>query len=108
MTFADVSAHYTKAKEAVGLMPVLAPRMAALDEKYISLKAMSEKIQAMAYKPFIQRIKDYLLGFAAVAILLLFFNLLVSRLVAVKKVYKSMKQYKNLLKTNEQENYPTI
>lgn len=108
MTFADVSAHYTKAKEAVGLMPVLAPRMAALDEKYISLKAMSEKIQAMAYKPFIQRIKDYLLGFAAVAILLLFFNLLVSRLMAVKKAYKSMKQYKNLLKTNEQENYPTI
>ena len=69
---------------------------------------MSEKIKAMAYKPFIQRIKDYLLGLAAVAILLLFFNLAVTRLVAVKKAYKSMQQYKKLMKINENENYPTI
>lgn len=108
LQFAKIEEHYGKVKAAVELVPALASRAAAVDEQYITLKAMSEKIKAMAYKPFIQRIKDYLLGFAAVAILLLFFNLAVTRLVAVKKAYKSMQQYKKLMKINENENYPTI
>ncbi len=108
LRFAKIEANYGKVKAAVELVPALSSRAAAIDEQYITLKAMSEKIQAMAYKPFIQRIKDYLLGFAAVAILLLFFNLAVTRFVAVKKAYKSMQQYKKLMKTNENESYPTI
>lgn len=108
LQFAKIEEHYGKVKAAVELVPALASRAAAVDEQYITLKAMSEKIKSMAYKPFIQRIKDYLLGLAAVAILLLFFNLAVTRFVAIKKAYKSMQQYKKLMKKNENENYPTI
>lgn len=108
LRFAKIEESYGKVKTAVELVPALSSRAAVIDEQYITLKAMSEKITAMAYKPFIQRIKDYLLGFAAVAIILLFFNLAVTRLVAVKKAYKSMQQYKKLMKSNESGNYPTI
>ena len=108
LRFAKIEENYGKVKTAVELVPALSSRAAAIDEQYITLKAMSEKISAMAYKPFIQRIKDYLLGFAAVAIILLFFNLMISKFSAIRKNYKSMQQYKKLMKSNESGNYPTI
>lgn len=108
LRFAKIEESYGKVKTAVELVPALSSRAAVIDEQYITLKAMSEKITAMAYKPFIQRIKDYLLGFAAVAIILLFFNLMISKFSAIRKTYKSMQQYKKLMKSNESGNYPTI
>jgi hypothetical protein len=60
----------------------------------------------MAYKPFIQRIKDYLLGFAAVAILLLFFNLMSSKMKTIKQAREQAKKMKDMMAGHH--NYPTI
>jgi hypothetical protein len=62
----------------------------------------------MEYKPFIQRIKDYLIGMACVAILLLLMHLAVAKLQAARKVRKSMAQYQNMLNKNGVGDYPTI
>lgn len=109
LLFADVQARYDKVKGAVALVPALAPRMPAVDDDYIELKTVSEKIQALAYKPLLVRLKDYLIGFAAVAMLLLFFNMMVQKYQAAKKVRKSMKQYNDMLKNSGMNTeYPTI
>lgn len=108
MTFADIQASYDKAKAAVLLVPELNNRLENLEEDYINLKTASEKIQAMEYQPFFIRIKDYLLGMAAVAILLLFVNLAMMRIQSLKKAHAAMKQYKNMMKTGNGEGYPTI
>ena len=53
-----------------------------------------------------QRIKDYLLGLACVAILLMGLNLLKSKLAMVKQARDQAKKLKGL--TGGQHNYPTI
>jgi hypothetical protein len=60
----------------------------------------------MAYKPFIQRVKDYLMGLAWVAILLMGLNLLKSKLAQVKQARDQAKKMKEMMKG--QHNYPTI
>lgn len=109
LAFADLQLHYDKVKAAVALVPALAPRLHAVDDHFIELKAVSAKIQQMSYKPLMVRIKDYLIGFAAVAILLLFFNLIVQKYRASKKAREAMKQYQGMLNDSRMNNeYPTI
>ena len=89
-------------------MPQLNKRAAYLNEHYYATKAMSEKIQAMEYKPLIQRIKDYLLGLACVAVILIFVNMIKTKIDAAKKAREAVKQQMELLHNNSQTNYPTI
>ena len=105
---ARIQASYTKAKAATEVLPILNKQMPALDEKYANLQVISKKIQTMEYKPFIQRIKDYLIGLACVAILMLVINLVVSKLQAARKARKAMSQYQDMMKKNGTGNYPTI
>jgi Tfp pilus assembly protein PilO len=106
LKFADVQSNYDKAKEAVAVFPGLSKRMEKIETRYIQLKSMSGKIQEMAYKPFIERIKDYLLGFAAVAILLMFANLAMSRLKSIKQARDQAKKLRDTLQGKQ--DYPTI
>jgi hypothetical protein len=103
---ADVNKYYSQAKEAATAFPGLQLRMEAMENKVFELQTVSAKIQEMAYKPFIQRIKDYLLGLACVAILLMGLNLLKSKLAMVKQARDQAKKLKSL--ANGQHNYPTI
>ena len=103
---ADVNKYYGQAKEAATTFPGLQLRMQAMENKVFELQTVSAKIQEMAYKPFIQRIKDYLLGLACVAILLMGLNLLKSKLAMVKQARDQAKKLKGL--TGGQHNYPTI
>ena len=103
---ADVNKYYSQAKEAATAFPGLQLRMEAMENKVFELQTVSAKIQEMAYKPFIQRIKDYLLGLACVAILLMGLNLLKSKLAMVKQARDQAKKLKGL--TGGQHNYPTI
>lgn len=103
---ADVNKYYSQAKEAATAFPGLQLRMEAMENKVFELQTVSAKIQEMAYKPFIQRIKDYLLGLACVAILLMGLNLLKSKLALVKQARDQAKKLKGL--TGGQHNYPTI
>lgn len=106
LRFADIQSNYDKAKEAVTAFPVLSKRMDKIEVKYIQLKSISAKIQEMAYKPFIQRVKDYLMGFAAVAILLMFINLAAARIKSFKQARAQAKKLRDSL--NGQRDYPTI
>ena len=103
---ADVNKYYSQAKEAATTFPGLQLRMQAMENKVCELQTVSAKIQEMAYKPFIQRIKDYLMGLACVAILLMGLNLLKSKLALVKQARDQAKKLKGL--TGGQHNYPTI
>ena len=103
---ADVNKYYGQAKEAATTFPGLQLRMEAMENKVFELQTVSAKIQEMAYKPFIQRIKDYLMGLACVAILLMGLNLLKSKLALVKQARDQAKKLKGL--TGGQHNYPTI
>ncbi len=105
---AKIQASYAKAKQATELLPMLNKQVTAMDEKYANLQVISKKIQEMKYKPFIQRIKDYLIGLACLAIIMLFINLAISKLQAARKVRKSMAQYKDMLNKNGGGDYPTI
>ena len=103
---ADVQKYYAQAKEAAEAFPGLQLRMKGMDNKVFELQTVSAKIQEMAYKPFIQRIKDYLMGLACVAILLMGLNRLKSKLALVKQARDQAKKMKGMM--NGQHNYPTI
>lgn len=103
-----MQACYDKSRDAAQMFPRLHDRAAKLDEQYYSLKSLSGKIQAMEYKPLIQRVKDYLLGLACVAVILLFGNMLLTRLKAAKKARDVAKKQKKLFDRNGNNEYPTI
>lgn len=103
---ADVEKYFGQAKEAATAFPGLQLRMKAMEKKVFELQTVSAKIQEMAYKPFIQRIKDYLLGLAAVAVVLMFLNMMKSKLNLLKQARDQAKKMKGMM--NGQHNYPTI
>ena len=80
--------------------------MKGMEKKFVELQSVSAKIQEMEYKPFIQRIKDYLLGLAAVAILMMFVNLLSQKLKQLKAAREQAKKMKESMMG--QKEYPTI
>ena len=104
--FADVEKNFEKAKEAVELFAGLQLRMKGVEEKYYQLQTVSAKIQEMEYKPFIQRVKDYLMGLAAVAIILMFVNMVRSKLKALKAAREQAQKMSEML--NGDHKYPTI
>ena len=104
--FAEVQTYYNQAKEAAEAFPGLQVRMKGIEKKFIEIQSVSAKIQEMAYKPFIQRIKDYLIGLAAVAILMMFFNLLTQKLKSLKAAREQAKKLKETMMG--QRDYPTI
>lgn len=108
LLFATVQEKFDNAREAEALHVVSAQRMEALEDIYAALKNKSETIQAMTYKPLIQRIKDYLLGLAAVAVLLMFINMVRTKIKAAKDAKENMKKYKDALHLNGQDEFPTI
>lgn len=107
-SFEKIQTLYEKSKTSAQLIPQLDKRAAILDEQFYSIKALSEKIQAMEYKPPIERIKDYLLGLACVAMILLFIGMVTSKIGAVKKARETYKKQKELFERNNNNDYPTI
>lgn len=107
--FTDLQTNYNQAKAACDVVPALSKRMAVLDEQFVIMKSVSEKVQALEYKPFVQRVKDYLLGLAAVAIVLMFFNSMLAKFNAYRAKVASLKKYKDLANNQGKgTNYPTI
>ena len=62
-------------KKEQGLREQFLEMDSVLSEQYANIQVMSKKIQEMTYKPLIQRLKDYLISLACVAVLLLFVNM---------------------------------
>ena len=108
LLFATVQEKYDKARAAQQLHMISDERMGQLEDLYAALKSKSDTIQAMQYKPLIQRIKDYLLGLAAVAVLLMFVSMVQAKIKTAKELRESAKKYKETLKLNGNDEYPTI
>lgn len=106
--FTDIQTHYDKARQGAQLFKVSHQEMSNIDNKYASLKNKSAKIQEMAYVPFIQRIKDYLIGIAAVAIIIMFINMIMSKIKAAKKMKDNLKKYQETINQNENNDIPSI
>ena len=104
--FTEAQTLFAQAKEAAETFPGLEVRMKGMEKKFIELQSVSTKIQEMVYKPFIQRIKDYLIGLAAVAILMMFFNLFAQKLKQIKAARDQAKKLKESMMG--QHDYPTI
>ena len=108
LLFTGVQERFDKAREAGRFHLVSDKSMDQLENSYASLKSKSDAIQAMQYQPLIQRIKDYLMGFAAVAVLLMFFSMMKAKIKAAKEMLENAKKYKDMLKRNGKDDYPTI
>lgn len=107
--FTDLQTNYNQAKAACEVVPSLSKRMEVIDKQFVTMKSVSEKVQALEFKPFITRAKDYVLGMAAVSIILLFLNGMATRFKAYRDKVASMKKYNEMLKNNGRETtYPTI
>lgn len=106
--FERIQNSYNDAKIAPELVPQLEKRAMNLNEQYFKIKTLSEKIQAMEYKPFVQRIKDYLLEIACVSVILMFFTMIGSKLKAAKKARQMFKQQAEMFKRTNGTDYPTI
>ena len=104
--FSQAQEYYSQAQQASEAFPGLEVRMKGMEKKFVELQSVSAKIQEMEYKPFIQRIKDYLLGLAAVAILMMFVNLLSQKLKQLKAARDQAKKMKESMMG--QKEYPTI
>ena len=108
LLFATVQEKFDKAREVEKYHLVSDERMEELEDLYAVLKNKSDTIQNMAYKPLLQRIKDYLMGLAAVAVLLMFISMMKARLKAAKEARENLKKYKDALHLSGQDEYPTI
>lgn len=102
----DIDAIFNDARAAVEINPELKQRLAPVEECYYLICTYSGEIQEAAYKPLIARIKDYLLSLAAVAIIIMFFNMLVSKFKAYKAAKKAALEAKKALE--KQQQYPQI
>lgn len=109
VVFGELQTNYEQAKAASELVPSLQERFETLDEQYIIMKSVSEKVQALEFKPWMQRIKDYVMGLAGVAIILMFLNGLWAKFKAYKDKAANLKKYNDMLKNNGKDTkYPTI
>lgn len=104
---AEVQASYDQAKQATAVNPTLQKSMAKLEDIFIDIKISSDHIQQAAFKPLFERIKDYLMGLAAVSIILMFVSFLMMRLQSAIKAKKAAEEMKKLMDQQNQD-YPTI
>lgn len=107
LLFTEIQQFYDKAKAAVEREPRIKKRMDKMQEQYIKMKTLSEKIQAAEYKSPIARFKDYLLSLACVAILLMFLNMVTARIKAAKQARKAAMDMKKMMEMQNND-IPTI
>ena len=109
LVFEKLQASYNSAKAATELVPSLQPRMNVLDEQFVVMKSASEKVQALEYKPLFQRVKDYIMGLAAVAIILLFVSMMLTKYKAYKDKVANLKKVNEIMnKQGKDTQYPMI
>ena len=83
--------------------------MKVLEEQFVVMKSVSEKVQALEYKPLFQRVKDYIMGLAAVSIILLFISMMISKYKAYKSKLDNLKKMNEMMnKQGKGTQYPTI
>ncbi|MCF0218957.1 MAG: hypothetical protein HUK14_04170 [Muribaculaceae bacterium] len=107
LTRQEMDAKYAAASSIAEQSPLLKERMETIRASYNDLAAISDEVQATEYKPFLARIKDYLMSFAAVAVILMFVGLLTTKIKAAKDLRKQAKKLKQL-ERQQNNDYPSI
>ena len=109
LIFEKLQTSYNSAKAATEQVPSLQPRMKVLDEQFVVMKSVSEKVQALEYKPLFLRVKDYIMGLAAVAIILLFISMMITKYKAYKDKVANLKKVNEIMnKQGKDTQYPMI
>lgn len=103
----DIDSHFLLAQKAALVSPSLKPRMQRMTQRRMAQQKLSQEIQAAAYKPWTERLREQALNIAAVGIVLLLLNVVLTRLQSLKKARQSARKMKELInKTNN--DYPQI
>ena len=105
--FEELTQYYNTAKQGAEQFPALKEKFAKAENTYIKVSAISKQIQELAYQPFIDRAKNYLIGLGAVAMILMFFNMMITKFKAAKDAKNAMKKYQDMVKQNNND-IPTI
>ncbi len=84
----------------------LKPGVDSLDRLYVEIKQRSQTVQSQEFKPYVARVKDYLLSLAAVAMILMFFNMAHAKYKQLKAESKRLADLKKMMGGDQQ--YPTI
>ena len=71
------------------------------------MKNTSEKIQLSVYQPFIQRVKDELISIAAIGVILMFINTIVTKIQEYKQIRESKKKMEEMMRKAKNV-YPKI
>ena len=103
----EMQEKYEKAKSVSQEYATFQQRFDKLEEKYIELKGVSEKIKNLKYQPLIQRIKDYLYSIAAVAMILMFINMIQAKIKSIKQARENAKKMMEMMNKDEND-YPVI
>ncbi len=107
LKFESVSGSYDQAKQLATQYGELSTQVDSLNVAFLEIKRESEIIQAQEFKPFFARIKDYLMGLAAVTMILMFLNMVHTKIKAAKAEGKKLKNLKKMMEKGEKQ-YPTI
>lgn len=105
--FGDVSAKYGSLKSCLNEFPELGDTKDEIEHLFADISIKSQNIKSAEYKPLLDRIKDYLYPLAAVSLLLMFINMIQTKISAAKALKKNAKALKALQKQNSEE-YPAI
>lgn len=103
ITYAKISAKYETAAASAEASPALEEDMSLLEDKMADISTKSELVQQLEYEPLLQKVKDWLVSFASVAILLMFVSMVQSRISAYKKMKESLKKMQNAINENDQD-----
>lgn len=103
----ELTKHYEAARQAANDNKVLTPRWEKLDSEFITIRSYSQQMQQLEYKPLLQRVKDYILSLAAVAIILLFISFIVLRIKTIRDMKKAAEKARKLREL-QNPNIPTI
>lgn len=96
MKFDEIRENWEALGAAAEADPSLADSIPEIEDCYLELQSYSAKIQQAAFKPWIDRVKDYLYSIAAVSLILLL-------IVSIQARISSARQYKaNMKKMAEQ------
>lgn len=106
LDFESVTAAYTDAKQAAESIKELEKRYRKVEETYIDIKTKADQISQMKYTPWIQRIKDYVMSLAAVAIILMFITFVALQISNFKKAREAAQKLQKTLNAND--DIPTI
>lgn len=103
----DASVKFAGLKSILNEFPELSDAKVEVEQLFADISVKSQNIRSAEYKPFLERMKDYLYSLAAVALLLMFVNMIQTKISAAKALKKNAKALKALQKQNTEE-YPTI